>query len=189
MPNSWKMFYQSHIHVFQLLHKDKKFFCSSACESAFLKLENMIASNSVLTPFNTSLPIVVSCVCWNSRNIVSRHQWWRTSCPLFVSRSLTDSERNYSQLDREALAIYWTIKKLYMYLYGQKFTLVTNNKYHQRTSSTTMTDSPLAIRSISLRNPIQKSRWAETCRLLFAFITPNCCRKTRWNGTGSWSVK
>ena len=46
----------------------------------------------------------------------------------FISRSLADSEKKYSQLDRKALAIYWSIKKLHEYLFGFKFKLITDNK-------------------------------------------------------------
>ena len=46
---------------------------------------------------------------------------------LFLSRSLRPAEKNYSQIDREACAIFWATKKLIYYLYGRHFTLVTDN--------------------------------------------------------------
>ncbi|KAF2879403.1 hypothetical protein ILUMI_26776 [Ignelater luminosus] len=46
----------------------------------------------------------------------------------FVSRLLTAAERNYSQLDREALAFAFSTDKFVMYLYGRPFTLITDNR-------------------------------------------------------------
>ncbi len=46
----------------------------------------------------------------------------------FVSRSLTSAEKNYSQIDREALAIVFAVKRLHQFLYGRHFMLRTDHK-------------------------------------------------------------
>ncbi|XP_038839634.1 uncharacterized protein LOC120037720 [Salvelinus namaycush] len=40
----------------------------------------------------------------------------------FASRTLNDAEKNYSQIDKEALALVWGVKTLHAYLYGKRFT-------------------------------------------------------------------
>lgn len=50
----------------------------------------------------------------------------------YASRSLTVSEQNYNQLDREALAITFGVTHFYNYLFGKYFTLVSNNQYLSR---------------------------------------------------------
>lgn len=46
----------------------------------------------------------------------------------YVSRSLTDCERKYSQTEREALGLVWACERLHPYIYGRKFDLVTDHK-------------------------------------------------------------
>jgi hypothetical protein len=47
---------------------------------------------------------------------------------LFASSTLTTAQQNYSQLDREALALIFAVKRFHKYLYGQKFTLVSDHQ-------------------------------------------------------------
>ena len=46
----------------------------------------------------------------------------------YVSRSLAKAECNYSQIEREGLAIVYAVKRLHQYVYGQKFLLRTDHK-------------------------------------------------------------
>ena len=46
----------------------------------------------------------------------------------YASRTLNKSEKNYSQLDKEALAIIFAVKKFNQFLYGRRFTLRCDNK-------------------------------------------------------------
>ena len=41
----------------------------------------------------------------------------------YISRSLTSTERRYSQIEREALGCVWAVERLHNYMFGIKFTL------------------------------------------------------------------
>lgn len=46
----------------------------------------------------------------------------------FISKVLSETERKYSAVVKEALEIYWAVKKLSQYLLGRHFKLVTDHK-------------------------------------------------------------
>nr|XP_055054019.1 uncharacterized protein K02A2.6-like [Misgurnus anguillicaudatus] len=46
----------------------------------------------------------------------------------FMSRTLTPTEKRYSQLDKEGLAIIFRIKRFHKYIYGRTFTISTDHK-------------------------------------------------------------
>ena len=46
----------------------------------------------------------------------------------FASRTLTAAEKNYSQLDKEGLAVIFGVQYFHKYLYGRKFVICTDHK-------------------------------------------------------------
>ncbi|KAK7575685.1 hypothetical protein V9T40_011971 [Parthenolecanium corni] len=115
----------------QLLHKDQKFVWSPACNRAFIKIKEIISSDQVLTPYQQNLPLYLATdASPHGIAAILSHRFPNDGeRPIaFASRSLSKSEANYSQLDREALAVFWAAKKFYYYIAGRPFTFVVDNK-------------------------------------------------------------
>lgn len=115
----------------KLLCKGQKFHWTENCERSFIHIKSEILKDNTLVHFNSELDIVLATDASPvGLGAVLSHRYEDGSeRPIaFASRSLTKSERNYSQIDKEATAIYWGIKKFFQYLYGRKFILITDNK-------------------------------------------------------------
>jgi transposase InsO family protein len=114
----------------RLLSKDMKFNWNDACAQAFAKLKESLTSDMVLVHYcpDREIYLTVDASPVGLGAVIS-HQIDGEDRPIaFVSRSLISAERNYSQLEREGLAIIFGINKFHKYLFGKKFTLVTDNK-------------------------------------------------------------
>ena len=66
-----------------------------------------------------------------------------------ASRLLTQTERRYSQCEKEALAAVWACEKFWIYLIGSKLRLVTDNRAVQ-----------LIFNNTACRPPARIERWA-----------------------------
>ena len=99
--------------------------------SSFERLKSLLSSDAVLTHCNPALSIGIACDA-SSLGIEGTlfHRYLDSSeSPIAnVSKILSKSQRNYSEIQKEALAIVFAVKKFFQYLFGQKFILVTDHE-------------------------------------------------------------
>lgn len=91
----------------------------------------MIFSDKVLCHYDAKLPLKLASDTspYGIGSVLSHLFPDGSERPIaFASRTLNQAEKYYSQIDKEALALYWGVRKLNSYLYGHKFTLVTDQK-------------------------------------------------------------
>ncbi|XP_053229110.1 uncharacterized protein K02A2.6-like, partial [Podarcis raffonei] len=100
-------------------------------EAAFQAVKDLLVSNSVLAHFDERLPVVLACdASPYGIGAVLGHQLpdGREVPVAYFSQTLNATERNYSQIDKEGLAIVKGVKKFHDFLYGWPFTVVTDHK-------------------------------------------------------------
>lgn len=117
--------------LYKLLQKDTEFKWTKECEDCFIQLKKEICSEKVLIPFHGNLPVTLATDASPTGfgAVLSHTMPDKTERPIaFASRSLTKAEQGYSQLDKEAAALIWGMKKFFQYCYGRKITLIIDNQ-------------------------------------------------------------
>ena len=114
----------------QLRGKDVKWRFDGKERKAFEELKGLIASSKVLIQYCPELPLKLDTDASKfGLGAVISHMTPDGEKPIeFASRTLTKAERNYSQIEKEALAIVWAVKKFHRYIYAREFNLVTDHK-------------------------------------------------------------
>jgi hypothetical protein len=95
-----------------------------------IELKREIASERVLTVYDPTLPVVLTCdaIPMGVSGVLSHIIEGQERQIAFTSRSLTAAERNYSLVDREAIAIVFSVDHFFNHLFGRHFKLVTDNR-------------------------------------------------------------
>ena len=104
---------------------------SKDCKTAFESAKKSLSQSPVLVHYDPNLPIVLAAdaSAYGVGAVISHRQSDGTDQPIaYASRTLTQSERNYAQIEREALSIIFGIKRFHKYLYGREFVLITDHK-------------------------------------------------------------
>lgn len=101
----------------ELLGKDQKWVWSDKCNSAFKEVKHMVTSKEVFTHYDPKRELRLACdASPYGLGVVPSHIMDDGSERPIASRTLNPAERNYWQIDREALAIVWGVKRFHTYL-------------------------------------------------------------------------
>ncbi|XP_062717120.1 uncharacterized protein K02A2.6-like [Aedes albopictus] len=115
----------------RLLRNNVAFHWTKECEEAFSKVKDEMQSDRFLVHYCTELPLVLATDAspYGVGAVLSHIMPDGTERPImYASKTLNDTQRRYKQIDREAYAIIFGVRKFYQYLYGRKFLLVTDNE-------------------------------------------------------------
>eukprot|EP00731_Ephydatia_muelleri_P013071 Em0007g381a len=117
--------------LYTLLKKNSRWQWTEECSQAFLAAKGMLTSSKVLAHYNPKLSLILAtdASSYGVGAVLTQVSEEGTERPIaYVSRTLSDAERNYAQIEKEALAIIFGVKRFHVYLYGRKFLLLTDHK-------------------------------------------------------------
>jgi hypothetical protein len=109
-----------------LLKKNVGWLWTTVHENSFNNIKMVITKAPVLQNFNVKEPVVIQCDA--SKDGLGCCLLQNGKPVSFASRSLTPSEQNFSQIEKELLSVVWATKKFHYYIYGQKCTILNDHK-------------------------------------------------------------
>ena len=113
----------------RLTRKNSKFIWSEECELAFQNLIRQLCEKPILSypDFNKPFCLATDASQVGIGAVLGQvDDQGRESAIHFASRSLNKAKRNYSTIERELLAIIYSVDKFRYYLYGKKFKIITD---------------------------------------------------------------
>ncbi|UYV67705.1 hypothetical protein LAZ67_5001654, partial [Cordylochernes scorpioides] len=114
-----------------LTRKDIKWKWSKKEEDSFRKLKEALTKNPCLAYFDMNAPteVIADASPVGLGAVLLQRQNDGSKKPVaYASRSLTNVERRYSQIEKEALGCVWAVEHFNDYLWGNKFVLKTDHK-------------------------------------------------------------
>ena len=115
----------------KLLSKNKKWRWTKECDNAFDKIKKCLLSDLALAHYDLKKELIVASDASDyviGAMLLHRFEFEVTKPTAHASRALLPAERNYSQIEKEGLAITYAVKKFHRFVHGRKFILQTNHK-------------------------------------------------------------
>lgn len=99
-------------------------------ENAFCGAKKALLNSQTLVHYDSDLPLYLSCDASSyGAGAVLSHKIGGHDRPVaFASVTLTQAQRNYSQLDKEAFSIIFGLKRFRQFLAAREFTIITDHK-------------------------------------------------------------
>ena len=115
----------------KLLQKDVRWQWTEDQEKAFVELKKIVSSNLCVAHFNVKYDtfLITDASPVGLGGILAQKQPNGSIKPVaYASKSLSKTEMKYSQTEREALGIVWCCERFHVYIYGSKFTILSDHQ-------------------------------------------------------------
>ena len=115
----------------QLLRKENSWYWGEAQQKAFKRLKKILVSPEVLAHYEPSRPTAIAADASSTgigAVLLQTQENGQRRPVCYISRSMSNAEKNYAVIEKEALASTWACERLEEYVLGLKFTLETDHK-------------------------------------------------------------
>ena len=111
----------------KLLRKDQEFLWTSLQQESFENLKTCLTNAPLLQYPDFKKPFILTTDASGIGigSILSQGEVGKDLPIAYASRTLNRAEQNYSTIEKELLAIVWSIRHFRPYLYGREFLIVT----------------------------------------------------------------
>lgn len=113
----------------KLMRKGEPWLWSSECALAFVKAKSALSEATMLVLFDPTKELILSVdsSSYGVGAILSQMSNGKEYPIAFESATLNAAQRNYSQLEKEALACIFGLKKFHKYLWGRQFVICSDH--------------------------------------------------------------
>ena len=117
--------------LYDLTRKGAKWVWTLECQHSFDQAKASLSSAGALAHYDVDRPLKMYCDA-SSKGvgacIVHQFPGGAERPVAYASRSLSEAEQKYAQIEREGLAIVFGVKRFHQYICGRRFTLVTDHR-------------------------------------------------------------
>ena len=112
------------------IRQDADFKWTEEAQCSFEAAKSLLVDSPALALFDPDLPTIVSTDASNYGlgAVLTQMHGDTERIVAFASRTLSSAERKYSTIEKEALGCVWAVEKWRTYLWGRKFTLITDHQ-------------------------------------------------------------
>ena len=132
-----------------ILKEDVEFRWGNVQEEAFLKLKERITSSHVLAYYDVNKPVTMSCDA--SKSGLGAVLIQEGKPVAYASRSLTDAETRYAQIEKELLTVVFGFERFNQYTYARYVEVETDHKPLVSIVKKSLTDAPPRLQRMLMR--------------------------------------
>ena len=133
----------------ELLHKKNEFIWTHEQDKAFDGIKKILTSDTVLTHYNVNEMVEVHCDA--SQNGLGACLMQNDKPVAYASRSLTTTEMNYANIEKELLSIVFGLERFNQYVYGKHITVYTDHRPLVPLSTKPIHSTPARVQRLLLR--------------------------------------